>query len=234
MFLLKGESPQKANLPPFTVGLRDDVPVASQSYRSPYALRPHLKSILDRNMKSGIMHRSSSPWNSPTLLVKKPKGGFRLVCDFRKVNEKILPDNYPLPKIGDLLNNMKKSRYFIMCDLMQGFHQIPITNEAADVLTVGNEFGQFKFDRMPMGVKSAPSYFQRQMDTIFCEMPPEYQLIFMDDLVTHGVTEDETLDHWEEALEAMSEPGLQISAEKAFASVFQNKTLALHLSIEMV
>ena len=84
--LLKDELPGVADVEAFRVYPIDDSPVSSQSYRTPYSLRPVMKKILKKQMDKGLIERSHSPWNSPTLLVQKPSGDYRLVIDFRKVN----------------------------------------------------------------------------------------------------------------------------------------------------
>ena len=223
VFLLKGETPQEARLPPFSVNLKSEVPIAAQSYRTPYALRGEMRSMLARNLDNGLMVRGSSAYNSPTLLVKKSNGQYRLVCDYRRVNDNILADNYPLPRINDLLVNLKESRFFVQCDLAQGFHQIPITGHASDVLTVGNEHGQFKWQRMPMGVKSAPAYFQRQMDHCFRDVPLQVQLLFLDDLLTHGKEEMPTLLQFRNTVKILSGIGLQVAAAKTAVLVREVK-----------
>ena len=213
-FTLKGELPGEAKLPPFDIHLKNEAPIAAQSYRTSFALRPILKDILDKNVKNGLMERSSSAWNSPTILVKKGDGSYRLVCDYRMVNEQIVADNYPLPKISDLLVQLHGSKYFIQTDLSQGFFQVPIGGKAKEVLTVGNEFGQYKFNRMPMGCKTSPSYFQRMMDTTFENVPLKDQVIFMDDLVNHGTGELKALKSWENSLKIMELKDLKVSAAK--------------------
>ena len=216
-FLLEDELPGPAKLEHFDVHMKGDAPMASQSYRTAYALRPKLKEIIDRNVRDGLMGRTSSAWNSPTLLVKKPNGKFRLVCDFRKVNEYILPDNYPLPKIDDLLVHLHGSKYFVQMDMAQGYYQVPLTGRAAEVLTVGNEFGQFAFSRMPMGVKSAPSHFQRQMDTVLENISQTEVVNFMDDVLSHdSESELACLKKWENLLKRLEEVDLKVSAAKTY------------------
>ena len=57
-------------------------PVSQQKYKTPYFLRTEMKRIIDKNVENGLMEECSSPWAAPTLLVKKPNGTWRLVCDY--------------------------------------------------------------------------------------------------------------------------------------------------------
>ena len=116
IILLEDEIPTPANVAKFQVFPKESAPVSSQSYRTPYAYRKQMKEILEANVRKGVLERHSSPWNSPTLLVKKPNGSMRLVVDFRKFNANMKSDSYPLPRIPDLLTNLKHSRYFTSFD----------------------------------------------------------------------------------------------------------------------
>ena len=44
-----------------------------------------------------VTEPSDSDWNFPLILVPKPDGTFRPVVDYRKLNEKDIPDRLPLP-----------------------------------------------------------------------------------------------------------------------------------------
>jgi len=49
-----------------------------------------------------------------------------MVLDFRALNDKTIGDAYPLPNIVDILYQLGGARYFSVCDLASGFHQIEI------------------------------------------------------------------------------------------------------------
>ena len=212
--LLSHELPSMANVEPFKVFLRDDAPVASQSYPTPYSQRPALKEILDKQQSKGLIERGHSPWNSPTILVKKPNGSYRLVIDFRKVNQCIKGDSYPLPRIQDLLVQLKKSRIFSHLDLVSGYHQVPLEESSKEILCMGNCFGQFVWNVMPQGTKNAPSHFMRVMDTIFQDIPSTRTLYYMDDLLVHSQTVDENLERLDECFSLLAKYNLQCKAEK--------------------
>jgi len=47
-----------------------------------------------------------------------------MVIDFLVLNEKTVGDAYPLSNIVDILDQLGGARYFPVCDLASGFHQI--------------------------------------------------------------------------------------------------------------
>ena len=219
IILLEDEIPTPANVEKFKVFPKESAPVSSQSYRTPYAYRDEMRKILESNVQKGVLERHSSAWNSPTLLVKKPDGRLRLVVDFRKVNANVKSDSYPLPRIPDLLTNLKHSRYFTSFDCTSGFHQVPLDEESKDILTIGNEFGQFRYNVMPMGFKNSPAHYQRVMDDLFRSIPQSELLVYIDDLLVHSPTIESNLTGIEQTLELLASKNLQLKASKIHALV---------------
>ena len=55
-----------------------------------------VKARLEDLEKRGIIRKSSSPWASPILIVMKNNGDIRLVADYRRINEKITANAWPI------------------------------------------------------------------------------------------------------------------------------------------
>ena len=78
-----------------------------------------------------IEPRPASEWASNGFIVpKKEKGKWRLVVDYRQLNEATLPNAQPLPLIENMLENQSKHKIFTIVDLSKGFDQIPYHPES--------------------------------------------------------------------------------------------------------
>ena len=203
----------------FHVDTGSHPPVAQQKYKTPYFLRTELKRIIDKNLQNGLMEECSSPWAAPTLLVKKANGTWRLVVDYRKLNQVTTADCYPLPEINECVNELAESKIFSTTDLFSGFHQIPTTEEAKQKLAVITDFGQFTWRRMPMGAKNCPSVFQRMMDKCFRTMPLSVLVIYLDDIVIHSKTIQDHVIQLKNMFEILRKNNLQIRADKTVLAV---------------
>ena len=198
----------------YDINTGDSPPVAQSRYRTPYYLRNEMKQIIDKNVESGLMEPCSSPYAAPVLLVKKKSGKWRLVCDYRRLNEVTISDSYPLPAISDLVTNLSSSKIFSSADLWTGFHQIPCSEKAKEKLAITTEFGQYTWLSMPMGGKNAPSVFQRLMDTVFRSIPRDSLLIYLDDLLVHSLTEEDNITQLRRVLQTLIANNLKIRASK--------------------
>ena len=68
-------------------------------------------------LQEEIIEESLSPWNSPILVIPKKldasgQQNFRLVVDYRKLNEKTLGNAYTLPDITEILEHLEQAKYF--------------------------------------------------------------------------------------------------------------------------
>ena len=75
-----------------------------------------LKELLDL----GLIHPSVSPWGTPIIFVRKKDGSWRLCIDYRQLNKATIKNQYPLPRIDDLFDQMKGATVFSMIDCDPG------------------------------------------------------------------------------------------------------------------
>ncbi|CAF4889349.1 unnamed protein product [Pieris macdunnoughi] len=85
-------------------------------------------------LKDKIFQESHSPWSAPVHLVPKKldaSGGkkWRMVIDYRRLNDITTDDKYPLPNINDLFDMLGKSLYQ---SLLKPKHQIWLICSTAD------------------------------------------------------------------------------------------------------
>ena len=80
-------------------------PVYIPVYRIAHSNLATLDEIIAEMVAQDVIESSDSEWNFPLILVPKSKGTFRPVVDYRKLNEKTIPDRLPLPVISDILHS---------------------------------------------------------------------------------------------------------------------------------
>jgi Reverse transcriptase (RNA-dependent DNA polymerase). len=116
-------------------------------------------------LEDNIIRPSTSPWNSPLWVVPKKRDAsnqikWRLVVDYRKLNDITVSDVYPLPNISDILDQLGHSKYFSTLDLASGFHQMKVSPDDAPKTAFSTPTGHYEFNRMPFGLKTPPRLFK--------------------------------------------------------------------------
>ncbi|CAL9004569.1 unnamed protein product [Prunus brigantina] len=97
----------------FTIKL---LPGTNPIYLTPYRMAPaelrELKTQLQELVDMGFIRPSVSPWAAPVLFVRKKDGTMRLCIDYRQLNKVTVRNQYPLPRIDDLFDQLKGTKYF--------------------------------------------------------------------------------------------------------------------------
>ena len=111
---------------------------------------------------------------------------WRMVIDYRMLNEKTVNDAYPLPNITEILDQLGAAKYFTVLDLASGFHQIPMDAQSKSKTAFSVPGGHYEFNRMPFGLKNAPATFQRCMDLVLSGLQGVELFVYMDDVVIYA------------------------------------------------
>lgn len=190
-------------------------PIKSRPYRVPQSLETEVELQIKEMLQDGIIRPSNSPWSSPIIMVKKKDNSWRFCVDFRRLNEVTKKDQYPLPRVDDLLNKLKGAKFFCTLDLLQGYFQVLMDESSIEKTAFVTSHGQYEFLKLPMGLCNSPSTFQRMMNNIFhCHQLTSKICVYLDDIITFGDTFDEMLDNLEQALKLLSENNLKCKLSK--------------------
>ena len=154
-------------------------------------LMPKVKEELQRMENLGVISKVDIPtdWCAGMVLVPKPDGRIHICVDLTKLNESVLRETYPLPKIDNLLAQISESKFFTKLDCNSGFWQEKLDPDSRLLTTFITPFGRFCFNRMPFGIKSAPEHYQKKMSQIL--EGSEGHISIIDDMLIHGKTQEE-------------------------------------------
>ena len=141
-------------------------PCASRPYRKPPRDRRIIEKEVAEMLQAGIIEPACSPWASPVVVVSKPDGGARFCVDYRRLNAITVKDEYPLPRVDDLLSELRGAHRFATLDLFAGFWQLSVAPDSRDFTTFVCHVGSFRFLAMPFGLVNAPATFQRAMSHV--------------------------------------------------------------------
>lgn len=193
VFALPGKPPPSPKLPPYEIQLQEEAhPIRDAPRRrlNPVEAR-QIQAEVSEMQKAGVVRRSHSPWASELVLVRKRDGGLRFCVDYRKVNQKIVGDAWPMRRVADIFDCLQGPRWFSTLDIKNAFWSVPLTERSKAVTAFRTPEGLFEFNVLPFGMKIAPAAFQRCMDFIVGELPTSFA--YMDDIICFSRTWPEHL-----------------------------------------
>lgn len=118
-------------------------------------------------------------WLVPKKIDASGQPKWRMVVDFRKLNDKTVKDKYPMPAINDVLDKIGRAKYFSALDLASGYYQIEMAKQVRAKTAFTAVGGYYEFTRIPFGLTNAPATIQRVMDNVLKELIGECCLLFI-------------------------------------------------------
>ena len=108
---------------------------------------------MEEMVNKGFVRPSISPWGAPVLFVKKKNGSMRLCIDYRELNKVTIRNQYPLPRIDDLFDQLQGAKVFSKIDLRSGYHQLRVHDEDVPKTAFRTRYGHFEFLVMPFDLR---------------------------------------------------------------------------------
>ena len=178
------------------IHIENGEPFKERFWHIPLPLLEEVRASLRDMLEAGAIHLSQSPWWNAVVLVQKKDGTLHFCMDFRHLNACMKKDLYPLPCIQEALESMAGSAHFSSMDFKSGFWQIKMASGSQQytAFMVGN-LGFYEFTRMPFRLCNAPMMFQCLMQNTLGELNLMYCVIYLDDVIVFGHTEEEYVEY---------------------------------------
>ena len=126
-----------------------------------------------------------------------------MCIDYRELNKLTIKNKYPLPRIDDLLDQLRGALWFSNIDLRTGFHQLGVEEKSIPLTVFQTRYGSYEFLVMPFGLTNAPAFFMDLMNIIFRPYLDVCVIVFIDDILIFSKNEREYEEHLKLVLETL-------------------------------
>jgi len=184
--------------------------------------KEEVQKFIDEDLKKGYIRPSKSQQTSPVFFVGKKDGGKRMVMDYRKLNKQTVKNNYPLPLITELVDNMGSKRVFRKMDLRWGYNNVRVKEGDEWKAAFTTHVGSFEPVVIFFGMTNSPATFQAMMNEILRDMINEGKVAaFVDDMLVGTEMEEGHDEVVEEVLKRLEENDLYVKPEKCMWKVWK-------------
>jgi len=177
--------------------------------------REEVQNFMEDQLRKGYIRPSKSPQTSPVFFVGKKDGSKRIVMDYRNLNDQTIKNNYPLPLITELIDNMGSKKVFTKMDLRWGFNNVRIKEGDEWKGAFMTHIGSFEPTVMFFGMTNSPATFQAMINEILRDLINEGKVAaFVDDVLVGTEMEEGHDEIVEEILRRLEENDLYVKPEK--------------------
>ena len=134
--------------------------------------------------------------------------------DYRILNRSTIPDSFPTPRLGDVLEGLAGSKVFSTLDAAQAYHNLPVAVGSRSLTAFICVFGLFEFLRMPFGLRNAGAHYCRLVQHMIDTLGIPGVSAYLDDLLLHTEGLEEHLSVVRQVLEAHREMGIKLKPSK--------------------
>ena len=134
-------------------------------------------------MNQNLIQVSKSPYGAAVFFVQKKDGSLRLVTDYCALNVVTVKNQYPLPLISKLLDQLSGARIFSKIDLTAGYNQVRVVDKDIPKTAFRTKYGAYKSIVMNFGMTNAPSTVVTLMNAIFRPLIGKSVVIYLDNII---------------------------------------------------
>jgi len=177
--------------------------------------REEVHKFINEQLRKGYIRPLKSPQTAPVFFIGKKDGKKWMVQNYWYLNKWTIKNNYPLPLILDMIENIETKKVFMKINLRWGYNNVWIKegDEWKAAFTMSK--GSFKPTVMFFGLTNSPATFQAIINELLSDLINTGKVaVFIDDVIV-GTEDEEGHDELvAEIIKRLEENDLYIKPEK--------------------
>ena len=169
-------------------------------------------------------------WVANIVPVPKKDGKVRMCVDYRDLNRVSPKDNFSLPHINTLVDNITKNSQFSFMDGFSEYNQIWMAPEDRETNAFVTIWGIFFYKVMPFGLKNTGATYQRAKVMLFHDMMHKEIEVYVDDLIAKSREDESHVENLRKLFKRLRKLQLKLNLAKCTFGVTSGKLLGFIVS----
>jgi len=134
-------------------------------------------------------------WLANVVMVKKSNEKWRMCVDFTSLNNACPKDNFPFPRIDQLVDSTVGYELLTFMDAFSGYNQILMKKEDQEKIVFVTSRGLYCYKVMLFKLKNASATYQRLVKQIFSKQIGRNMEVYVDDMLVKSKEAKTHLEH---------------------------------------
>nr|ABA99142.1 retrotransposon protein, putative, Ty3-gypsy subclass [Oryza sativa Japonica Group] len=184
------------------------------------------KAEVQKLLRARVIQEIDHPeWLANPVLVRKSNGKWRICVDFTDLNKVCPKDDFPLPRIDQLVDSTAGCELMSFLDAYSGYHQIHMNPPDIPKTAFITPFGTFCHLRMAFGLRNAGATFARLVYKVLCKQLGRNVEAYVDDIVVKSRKAFDHASELQETFDNLRTTGIKLNPEKCVFGVRAGKLL---------
>jgi hypothetical protein len=159
-------------------------PIKQKERRYTPERRETIRLEVNKLLEAGFIRPVDYPiWLANPVLVEKPDGSWRMCIDYTSLNKACPKDEYPLPRICQIVDSTASCELLSFLDAYSGYHQISLAVDDKEKTAFITPFGIFCYTKMTFGLKNGGATYQKCVHTVLESQIGRNVEAYIDDIV---------------------------------------------------
>jgi hypothetical protein len=169
-------------------------------------------------------------WLANPVLVEKLDKSWRMCIDYTSLNKACPKDEYPLPRICQIVDSTTSCELLLFLDAYSGYHQISLAIDNEEKTSFIMSFGIFCYTKMVFGLKNEGATYQKYVHTVLEGQIGRNIKAYIDDIVVKSEKCEDLLDDLKETFDNLHKFKMMLNPKKCVFSVSSGKLLGYMVS----
>jgi hypothetical protein len=206
-------------------------PIKQKERRYTPDRRETIRLEVNKLLEAGFIRPVDYPiWLANPVLVEKPDGSWRMCIDYTSLNKACSKDEYPLPRICQIVDSTASCELLSFLDAYSGYHQISLAIDDEEKTSFITPFGIFCYTKMAFRLKNGGATYQKCVHTVLESQIGRNVEAYIDNIVVKLWKRGDLLSDLEETFGNFQKFRMMLNPKKCVFGVSSGKLLGYMVS----